>query len=188
MASYKEKVFIGGSRRLTKLHGDVVNQLDGIIESRLHILIGDANGADKAVQNYLWERNYANVTVFHSGKKCRNNLGNWDTEQVEPPTKRRDYNYYAAKDKRMAEEANYGFAIWDGKSKGTLHQIQRLRSQDKGVRVYASNRKRLMKSTEVDALLKEISADESNAVEPRTTASANKSPEAVEQGVLMETS
>ena len=125
MDSNAKKVFIGGSRRLTRLNNDVIDHLDRIIESRLTVLIGDANGADKAVQSYLRQRNYPNVTVFHSGNKWRNNVGNWDTEQVEPPTKRRDYNFYAAKDKRMAEEANYGLSIWDGKSKGTLHQIQR---------------------------------------------------------------
>ena len=157
-----KKVFIGGSRRLTRLNNDVIGHLDRIIESRLPVLIGDANGADKAVQSYLCERNYPNVTVFHSGKKWRNNVGNWDTEQVEPPTKRRDYNFYAAKDKRMAEEANYGLAIWDGKSKGTLHQIQRLRNQDKKVVVYAANLKRLLTTSELDALSQESSSDKRN--------------------------
>ncbi len=173
----KKKVFIGGSRRLTKLNNDVISHLDRIIESRLPILIGDANGADKAVQNYLCERNYPNVTVFHSGKKWRNNVGNWKAEQVEPPTKRRDYNYYAAKDRRMADEANYGFAIWDGKSKGTLNQIQRLRNQDKKVLVYAANLKRFLNPSDLDALSKGIPAEKRNAAVIGTAASDDKSPE-----------
>ena len=179
------KVFIGGSRRLTRLNNDIVSHLDRIIESRLPILIGDANGADKAVQNYLCERNYPNVTVFHSGKKYRNNVGNWDTEQVEPPTKKRDYNYYAAKDKRMADEANYGFAIWDGKSKGTLHQIQRLRNQDKKVLVYAANLKRFLKPSDLDILPKERSVDKRNTAIPMKAVSANKSPDEIKQPNLL---
>lgn len=174
----KKKVFIGGSRRLTKLNNDVISHLDRIIESRLPILIGDANGADKAVQNYLCKRNYPDVTVFHSGKKWRNNVGNWNTEQVEPPTKRRDYNYYAAKDKRMANEANYGLAIWDGKSKGTLHQIQRLRNQDKIVFVYAANLKRFLYPSELDTLSK--GSDEHNTA-AIIGAATNKSTEEIEQ-------
>lgn len=172
------KVFIGGSRQLTRLNNDVIGHLDRIIESRLPVLIGDANGADKAVQNYLCERNYPNVTVFHSGKKWRNNVGNWKAEQVEPPTRRRDYNYYAAKDRRMADEANYGFAIWDGKSKGTLNQIQRLRNQDKKVLVYAANLKRFLNLSDLDALSK--GNDEDNPA-ASMMAAANKSTEEIEQ-------
>lgn len=176
-----KKVFIGGSRRLTRLNNEVISHLDRIIESRLPILIGDANGADKAVQHYLCDRNYPNVTVFHSGKRWRNNVGNWSTEQVEPHTKKRDYNYYAAKDKRMAYEANYGFAIWDGKSKGTLHQIQRLRNQDKKVLVYAVNLKRFLNSSELDALSTDNSEDQRNAATSMTAAPANKSMEEITQ-------
>ena len=143
----------------------------------MHVLIGDANGADKAVQNYLCERNYLNVTVFHSGKKWRNNVANWSTEQVEPPTKRRDYNYYAAKDKRMADEANYGLAIWDGKSKGTLDQIRRLRNQDKIVHVYAANLKRFLNPSDLDDLSKGIPGEERNAAVIGTSESDDKSPE-----------
>ena len=100
------------------------------------------------------------------------------TEQVEPPTKRRDYNYYAAKDRRMADEANYGFAIWDGKSKGTLNQIQRLRNQDKKVLVYAANLKRFLNLSDLDALSKGNDEDNTAA---SMMAAANKSTEEIEQ-------
>ena len=185
MNSDAKKVFIGGSRRLTRLNGDVIGHLDRIIESRLPVLIGDANGADKAVQTYLCERNYPNVTVFYSGKKWRNNVGNWNTEQVEPPTKRRDYSYYAAKDKRMADEANYGFAIWDGKSRGTLHQIQRLRDQGKKVLVYAANLKRFLNSSDLDTLSQGSPANKRNAATLTVTVSVNKSQEEIEQPILL---
>ena len=44
------KVFIGGSRAITRLHPEVAKRLRNIIDGKLMVLVGDANGADKAVQ------------------------------------------------------------------------------------------------------------------------------------------
>ena len=180
-----EKVFIGGSRRLTRLNDDIISHLNRITKKGLAILIGDANGVDKAVQSYLCEHEYDNVTVFHSGEKCRNNVGNWHAVQVEPPTKRRDYNYYAAKDKRMADEADYGLVIWDGKSRGTRHQIQRLLSQEKKVFVYDTKLKRFVNAADLKSLKctssKGNSKGERSAATTIGAAAVNKSSEDIEQ-------
>ena len=69
-----KKVFIGGSRRISRLDDDVTRRIDRMIERELSILIGDACGADKAVQTYLSEWQYLNVTVFCTGVQCRNNV------------------------------------------------------------------------------------------------------------------
>src|SRR3990170_3898864 len=58
------KVFIGGSRRLSRLNKDVKRRLDNIIERGFTVVVGDANGADKAVQQYLASRRYQKVIVF----------------------------------------------------------------------------------------------------------------------------
>ena len=137
------KVFIGGSRRITRLSSEVRNHIDRIMEHRLPILVGDANGADKAVQKYLSDFDYDNVEVFCSKGICRNNVGNWKTRAVEVPEGVRGFNFYAAKDREMADEASIGFMLWDGKSKGTLLQMQRLITQGKNVVVYTSHLKRL---------------------------------------------
>jgi hypothetical protein len=50
------KVFIAGSRRLSRLNADVKRRIDTTIEKDFTILVGDANGADKAVQRYLAEK------------------------------------------------------------------------------------------------------------------------------------
>ena len=55
------KVFIGGSRQLGRLNPDIRQRLDSIIENSFTILVGDANGIDKAVQKYCAERNYPRV-------------------------------------------------------------------------------------------------------------------------------
>ena len=69
------KVFIGGSRRISRLDADVKRRIDRMIEKRLQVLVGDANGADKAVQEYLRTKDYDLVEVFCSGDACRNNRG-----------------------------------------------------------------------------------------------------------------
>ena len=43
------KVFIGGSRRITRLNTKAAQTMDNLVEKGLTVLIGDANGADKAV-------------------------------------------------------------------------------------------------------------------------------------------
>ena len=71
------KVFIGGSRKIGRLGPEVRQRLDRIIEKKIQVLIGDANGADKAVQMYLRSRGYYRVQVFCMDGVCRNNVGGW---------------------------------------------------------------------------------------------------------------
>ena len=131
------KVFIGGSRRVNQLNADVRRRIDGIVEKRLGVLIGDANGVDKAVQQYLNGRGYDRVEVFCVGRECRNNIGSWPLRAVPTDGRKKDFEYYATKDRRMTDEASLGFMIWDGKSMGTLLNVLRLISQRKKVGVYA---------------------------------------------------
>lgn len=131
-------VFIGGSRRLARLNDIVRSRADNIMRQHFAVLIGDANGTDKAMQSYFAAKVYRNVTVYCMGDRCRNNLGDWPTRHVSPSRQKRDFGYYAAKDEEMARAASYGFMIWDGKSKGTLNNILNLLKQQKKVLVYFS--------------------------------------------------
>jgi len=90
------------------------------------VIVGDANGVDKAVQKYLSAARYDNVTVFCSGDRPRNNLGHWRTHNVIPPKSAKGFQFYAAKDREMAREADFGLMIWDSKSVGTVLNILRL--------------------------------------------------------------
>ena len=157
-----DKVFIGGSRRITSLNPDVRNHLDRIMERQLPVLVGDANGADKAVQKYLADFDYDNVEVFCSNGVCRNNVGHWKTRAVAVSKGTRGFDFYAAKDREMAAEATVGFMLWDGKSKGTLLQMRRLVTQGKKVLVYTSHLKRLStlnNETDFEDFADECSAD-----------------------------
>jgi adenine-specific DNA-methyltransferase len=130
------KVFIGGSRKISRLGAGVRQRLDLIIERRLPVLIGDANGVDKAVQQHLLRHQHDLVEIFCMEGVCRNNLGAWPTRSIPALTKKKDFSYYSTKDKVMADEASIGFMIWDGKSIGTLSNVFRLISQNKKVVVY----------------------------------------------------
>lgn len=130
------KVFLGGSRHVSRLNDDVRSRIDIMIEKGLPIVIGDANGADKALQAYLNTRGYRNVQVFCSGGHCRNNLGEWDVRTVPTETREASFDFYSAKDQAMAQEATVGLMLWDGKSVGTLCNVFRLLSQRKKAAVY----------------------------------------------------
>ena len=138
------KVFFSGSRHFARLNRAVMERADNIIASGFMVLVGDANGADKLMQEYLARKHYEKVIVFCTGPVCRNNVGHWKTRRVEPDAgTRKGFRYYALKDEEMSEEATYGFVMWDGKSKGTLNNIINLLEQKKEVLVYFSPSKTL---------------------------------------------
>ena len=45
------KVFIGGPLKIRTLKPDVISKLNSIIKKKYKVLIGDANGVDKTIQN-----------------------------------------------------------------------------------------------------------------------------------------
>ncbi len=133
------KVFIAGSRRLSRLNDDVRSRIENIVDKGFAVIVGDANGVDKAVQQYLSTRNYNNVVVFCMEAGCRNNVGHWPTRRITATDPgRRDFAYYSTKDRAMAEEADYGLMLWDGRSRGTLTNIVHLVRESKPVVVYVA--------------------------------------------------
>ena len=119
-------IFLGGSRRVSRLPELCRNRLDTIIAGGHRIVVGDASGVDKAVQKHILGRGYEAVTVFCTGPSARNNVGGWSIEHVVPPKAARGFAFYAAKDREMARAADFGLMIWDGESPGTLLNVLRL--------------------------------------------------------------
>ena len=158
-------VFIGGSRRITRLSKAIQSRLDNIIDKGFTVVAGNANGVDKAVQKYFAGRHYKNVVIFCMGGTCRNNIGNWETRNISPQTAKKDFNYYATKDLQMANEASCGFMIWDMKSKGTLNNIINLLKRQKKVLVYVSLDKSFSTLHGIDDLLSLLTRCDKNAVE-----------------------
>ncbi len=134
-------VFVAGSRALSKLNARVKERLDNILRKEFTVLVGDANGADKAVQRYLAECGYRHVVVYCM-EMCRNNVGNWPirSHSAEPPVKR-DRHYYGIKDRAMAKDASCGFMLWDGISRGTLTNVINLLDHDKKVLLFSAPKK-----------------------------------------------
>jgi hypothetical protein len=133
-----------------------------MIEKRFQILVGDANGADKAIQRYFADRSYPNVLVHCMKDHCRNNVGNWPTREVAAPRGAKGFDYYSLKDRAMAEAAEYGLMLWDGKSKGTVNNVVNLSRDHKPVVVYLAPTQqfRTIKSlNDLKALLAEGDSD-----------------------------
>lgn len=133
------KIFLGGSRSLDGLDSAVRTRLRNLITHEHTVLVGDANGVDRAIQSFLAEEAYKNVIVYCMEGACRNNVGNWPVESVSSAGGRRDFAYFAMKDARMGLAADYGFMVWDGASKGTLNNVLSLLEQGKAVLVYRSS-------------------------------------------------
>ena len=127
-------VSIGGSRAVSRLNTEIRERLNDLIQERCQILIGDASGADRAVQQHLAERGYREVTVF-CVDHCRN-VGDWPIRGIGVHATRRDFSYFVQKDFAMAGEAICGLMLWDGKSRGTPHNMLNLIRARKKVLVY----------------------------------------------------
>lgn len=129
-------MFIAGPRAISKLDGKVEDKLHNIFQNNLTVVVGDANGVDKAIQQYFYDLKYQNVFVYASLGKARFNIGNWKVEKVDVENRLKGFDFYAAKDLNMADVADYGFMLWNGKSKGTLNNIINLTIRNKKTLVY----------------------------------------------------
>jgi hypothetical protein len=71
-------------------------------------------------------------------------VGRWPARTVRTARARRDFAFYAAKDRAMADEASYGLMVWDKQSVGTLMNVFRLLRQHKKTVVYVAPDRRFV--------------------------------------------
>ena len=135
-------VFLSGSRMVSRLDEEVCDRIDKIVENGLSVVTGDANGADKAMQTYLANYDYRDVTVHFVGETPRNNVGHWKTAHVETSGKQSGREYYAQKDHFMAQIADCGLVLWDGKSAGSVQNMFWLSELGKPTVVFHNGLKR----------------------------------------------
>lgn len=133
------KIFIGGSKTINTLDENVKEKLQEIIKNKYDVLVGDCNGIDTAVQRFFYDNGYRNVTVYASGNVTRNNIGNFKVKYIK--TDKKGFEFYRQKDIAMAKDADCGFMIWNGKSRGTLHNMFDLALQNKACEVYFTESK-----------------------------------------------
>lgn len=137
-------VFLSGSRKIGRLNDMIRSRVQNMIDQGFHIIVGDANGADKAFQGYLAERVYPNVFIYCAGTVCRNNVGDWKVKKVQVDPTLKGRKFYTQKDKEMAAEADYGFVLWDGKSAGSIENVFELLKRRKRVVIYLSREKKFV--------------------------------------------
>lgn len=168
-------VFIGGSRKIVRLDKAVTLRLETIVEKQIPVLLGDANGADKAVQAYFRDVRYPHVTVYCTGDDCRNNLGGWRETHIRPTgnARRKDRKFFTLKDRAMSSAATHGLMLWDGDSLGTLVNIVRLRRENRVAVVYVKSKGSFVDVRSDKDLndLKEYSSEELLAEAERAVAS-----------------
>lgn len=129
-------VFVGGTRTLKTLDKTARAKILAIVKKGYRILVGDCYGIDTAVQQFLFDLGYRNVSVFATNGCARNNVGNWPIVSVPAGQNVTGFEYYQVKDIAMAKEADCGFMIWDSKSRGTLNNVINLVGDNKTVLLY----------------------------------------------------
>lgn len=159
------KVFFGGSRNLGRLNPALRTRLRNLITNKHTVLVGDANGVDKAVQSFFAEEGYRKLIVYCMDGECRNNVGNWEIRSIDSGGRKKDFAYYAMKDAQASLDADYGFMIWDGESKGTLNNVLNLIQQGKSALVYRSPSREFIQIRSTNDIVSLVTSCSSDVVE-----------------------
>lgn len=136
-----DTVFIAGSIAISRLDNRVKERISKAVDADLSIVVGDADGADKSIQQHLVDIHAQKVTVYCSGTEPRNNLGDWTVEHVRTDAAPGTRGFFTAKDRKMADAADFGLMIWDTKSTGTLSNVIELLNAKKKSLVFVNKLK-----------------------------------------------
>jgi hypothetical protein len=130
-------VFISGSIAIKKLPQLVEMSLKKIIEQNIEVVVGDADGIDKTIQNYCKKMNYSNVTVYSIYSVPRNFIKGFKKKHISISIdSKSEREKQRVKDEAMTIETDYSFIIWDGKSKGSYQNALRALDYQKKIRIY----------------------------------------------------
>ena len=146
------KVFISGSSKTQfednpyyrkELPKEVSSEIDSIIKNKKRVLVGEAPGVDRQVQNYLKEKNYKKVTVYATGNDPRYLADqNWKVKKIdgkgfEPGSP----EFNRQKDIAMTNDADSGLAVVleNGGAGATRNNARRLIEQNKEVKMFKLN-------------------------------------------------
>lgn len=128
------KIFIGGSKTIGKLPDKAVETIAAACRDSHEILIGDCYGVDLAAQRLLAGLEYENVTVFTACPKARNKLRDWQEQRI--VTEQTGFAAHREKDQAMIAACDLAIFIWDGKTKGTSTNINKLKCAGKRVIIF----------------------------------------------------
>lgn len=144
----QETLFVSGSSKTQdasspyyrkRLPKEIQNELNSSMKRKERIVVGDAPGIDRQVQDYLNRKKYSNVEVYGPGKDVRYTANKqWKTTAIDDP-EHEPYSpeWLRKKDEFMTEISTKGLAvILDEGSKATRNNVERLIKQEKAVKVY----------------------------------------------------
>lgn len=129
------KIFVSGSKTIKTLPAEVKTYIRDLAVNGNEFIIGDCYGVDLAVQKFLLSINVNRVTVYCSGLVPRNNVGCFTTVAF-PVEDLKGYEFYRVKDIKMAEDADFGLMIWNGKSGGTRNNIEEMQRLNKPIKIF----------------------------------------------------
>ncbi len=138
-------VFLGGTRKVDRLPGEVLELVNNLIDSKALFVVGDAPGSDRSFQKYLAKNEVEDVTVYFSAPKIRGNIGGWPSHFVDSGLKTKSNAMHSAKDRKMSEICTQAIMIWDGQSAGTLANSIDVSEQNKTCFLYDFIENELMK-------------------------------------------
>lgn len=124
--AYRKTIFLGGSQTVNVLMVEVKNKLVDFMNLGHKFVIGDCKGADLEMQKFLAENGYKNVVVYYSGDRARINIGGWEEKRIGANKFDKGYELYKRKDEQMAADADEGFMVLKGATRGTMANIERL--------------------------------------------------------------
>ena len=151
-AGKKRAVFISGSSKTQskdseyyrrKLPKDIRKQLKEYMKQDVKVIVGDAPGIDRQVQDFLNKKRYMNVEVYGPGKQVRYSANKkWKTNPIDAPEfEPGSKEWLAKKDIAMEKASTEGLAvILDEGAKATRKNVERLSANGKSVKVYQLNK------------------------------------------------
>lgn len=144
-------VFLAGSRvgvSSGRLPNAVRDRVGTIVRRGMRVVIGDANGADRALQMLLRELGHKDVSVIVGGTGRVRNLADpdWPVERIGADSPLTGKALMTIKDEAMGERATHGLMVWsdvytsrfgrESVSSGTLRNVWQLLSAGKPVALF----------------------------------------------------
>ena len=130
----------GGQYYRKELPKEVRKEIDSAMKSGKTIIVGDAPGIDRQVQDYLNSKEYKNVEIYGPGHQVRYSANSkWKTNPIDSGKYKPDTDEWRAeKDIVMSMTADEALAIVleNGGAGATRDNIRRMIDQNKDVKVY----------------------------------------------------
>lgn len=147
-----KKVFISGSISIKKLPIEVINSIKKIIENKIQILVGDADGIDTLIQDFCLNENYTNLTVYSISAIPRYKASNeFKFKHIFPDEEiKKERARQQEKDKAMTLDSEFSFVVWDGKSKGSYANLIRALENNKKIKIYDNTAKYFFEPSKIN--------------------------------------